>query len=41
MSTSKEAKTTLDQIFDEVEECVEKLEKILLKDKVKTGSETK
>jgi len=41
MSTSKEAKTTLDKIFDEIEECIEKLEKILKKDKRKTGSEAK
>lgn len=39
MSISKEAKTTLDTIFDEIEECVEKLEKTLGKDKRKTGSE--
>lgn len=40
MST-KVAKTTLDQIFDEIEECVDKLESILRKDSRKTGSEAK
>lgn len=40
MST-KMAKTTLDQIFDEIEECIENLEKILRKHKGKTGSEAK
>ncbi len=40
MST-KVAKTTLDQIFDEIDGCIKKLEKILVKDKVKTGSEIK
>jgi len=38
MST-KMAKTTLDQIFDQIEECVENLEKILGKHKGKTRSE--
>jgi len=40
MST-KVAKTTLDKIFDEIEECVEKLERILRKDKRRMGSEAK
>ena len=40
MST-KGDKTTLDTIFDEIEECIRKLEKILRKHKGKTGSEAK
>lgn len=36
---TKMAQTTLDKIFDEIEECVEKHERILRKDKRKTGSE--